>query len=327
MKLFQTLGTAAVVGAFAAASAFAFDCTGDGQCEIILDGLSDDCLTQIEITTGPLTGSGPIQLAICDYKALDGVCFDLELPPGGESFCEIAQERVGGGYRFTYSSDVQATVPGVPGTFTGPDPLTLKSVNISPFPLGEDPNPVTYQVVSDVHLQNGMGNELILRQGSSVSIQTTKSKIICNLGNGTCEIDINGTPSLINPIITIESEEPTPAGNNTKIGIVTAKELLAQGGFTLVLDPQRAPDESYFQLTPVNASQDFPAQVNGYFAAKIDVNGVTYRSSDVLSVESTFPVNEWPPATGTAEYILSQPIQFFSDQGDVLTIHQGHVTN
>ncbi len=326
MKLFNNLAAALAVCIFSSAAAFSFECTGDGQCEIIIDGVDQACLTAIEIFTGPLTGSGPIKLAICDYKSLDGVCFSLELPKQSE-LCQIKQtEEQPGLFRYEYTSNVEATVPGYPGVFSGWDPLTLESVNLSPYELGNDPNPVTYRVNGDVLLSNGLGNDLVLRDGSSVSMLTKKPKIICDL-TGRCYIEINGNGVNIDPIITIESEEPVDNGGVVRVGLVTAKQLVAANDIVMTLGPDFAPSESYFMLERINANDPFPANVSGFFWTQIEHDGEIYRSNEALEVKSAFPVNEWPPAAGTATYYVAGPVQYVSDSGNVIVVMEGEIRN
>ena len=309
-----------------------FQCTGESQCIFEIDGSTPQaCLEQLEILTGPLTGAGTVQVALVDFKTLDGVCFTLS--SAQEGYDRIVQTQTPGGYQFEYQSDfVMAESGGY--TFYSTTPLHLRALNLYPNPLGQNPGPITYIVDEDVNFETNDGlHYMRVHQGSSVDVTTTRPKVICNLTSNACVIDINGSPmQTINPTIEIESEPLVPAGGNIQVGYVTFKELLdGVTGMRMTLQPASTiPPNSFFRLDPVNPGQNFPANVRGYFETQIELRGDVFlpvAGSPPLEVESTFPVNEWPPAPGTVQYILSQPIQYVNGVGDVLTIHKGSIQN
>ncbi len=306
-----------------------YKCEGSTLCEFDIDGtLSPACIEAIEILVGPLTGSGTVKIALVNFKTLDGICFEAGL---GDGYHRITQTQEPTGFRFEYESQsILLTSNGV--DYTSSDPLHLRSVNTYPNELGDNPGPIVYEVIAPVAFnENGGLRVLTLHPGSSVEVTTIKPRIICDLTGDHCEIDINGGPMFtINPTITIESEQLQPQGGNVQIGYVLDKDLLDLGtGFTMTLHPAAAPDESFFLLEPVNPGFDFPAMVRGYFATQVQYNGDTYDpiGGQVLEVEAISPVNEWPPNVGTAQYIITQPIQYENGVGDVLTIHDGLISN
>ena len=327
MKLFKTLGLAVVAGAvsFGTATAADFECTGNSECIFqINDDTPQSCIEAIEIFTGPLTGTGPVQIALVDYKSLAGVCFTLNTNREGVNL--ITQTQTPGGYQFVYTSDfVEAQVPGIPGTFYSQNELRLEALNLYPNPLGENPGPIAYEVTEDVEFVNG-GERLRVFAGSSVVVETKKPKIICDLTSNKCYIQINGSDFDINPTITIESEAPEQSGN-ILIGRVTAKQLIDDLGLEMTLDFKRDPDESYFALEPLQADQTFPAMVRGYFASQITYEDEIYHADGVLQIESVDPVESWPPADGAAQYIITEPVIFTSDSGNEIIVHEGHISN
>ncbi len=309
-----------------------FQCTGDSQCIFEIDGSTPQaCLEQLEILTGPLTGAGSVKVALVDFKTLDGVCFTLS--SSQEGYDRITQTQTPGGYQFEYESDfVQAESGGY--TFYSTTPLHLRAANLWPNPLGQNPGPITYIVDNDVHFETSDGlHYMMVHQGSSVDVTTTRPKVICNLISNSCTIDINGSPQqTINPTIEIESEQLEDVGNFVQVGYVYFKEAIDNlTGFRMVLQPSTTdPPNSFFRLDPINPGQYFPANVRGYFETEIYLRGDVFRpiaGSPPLEIESTFPVNQWPPAPGTAQYVISQPIQYENSNGDVLTIHQGVIQN
>lgn len=326
MNFLKTLGTAALVGTFCAASAFSFECTGDSQCIFEIDGNTPPaCIAAIEVFTGPLTGSGPVKLAFVDYKSLVGTCFTLKT--NQEGINKITQTQEPTGFRFEYSSQlVEAEVPGYSGTFySNSGDLVLESVNTYPNELGENGGvPITYVVQNDVSMSNGP-NTLVLRAGSSVTMTTKSPTVYCTL-NGECYINFNGVPSQRATEIEIESEQPADQGGGIRVGIVTAKRLLGDD-FELTLNPDRAPDESFFRLESLDPDQDYPANVRGFFASQIEYDGEIYRTEGVLEVESEGPVDEWPPAPGAAQYRVTAPTIFISDSGLEIVIEEGHIFN
>ena len=327
MKLFKTLGLAALAGAvsFGSVSAADFECTGNSECIFQINGdTPQSCIEAIEIFTGPLTGTGPVQIAFVDYKSLAGVCFTLSTTKEGVNL--ITQTETPGGYQFVYTSNVvEAQVPGIPGSFWSQNELRLEALNLYPNPLGENNGPIAYEVAEDVKFVNG-SDVLTVFKGSSVVVETNKPKIVCDLTSNKCYIQINGSDYDIHPTITIESERPEQAGN-ILVGRVTAKQLIDDLGLEMTLDFQRDPDESYFALEPLQADQTFPAMVYGYFASQIEYKGETYRSDAVLQIKSIDAVESWPPADATAQYLIAEPIIFTSDSGNEIIIHEGHISN
>ncbi len=321
MNFFKKLSAALAVVALATSiNVYAqFDCTGDGNCNIIIDGLSDACITQIEITNGPLTAStGSVSLSICDYKALDGICFDLGLDPNlqREVPCQVVQEQEPTGNRFKFKTYVEATVPGYPGTFRG-DRLILESVNTYPNDLGDNPGPIPYVTTKHVILNNGLGNTLLLERGSSVEMTTIRSKVKCTL-TGQCEISIGGQHTSINPIVEIESQTPVPGGGGTLISVVEYKKLISS---VIEMDLYDAAD-SRFILEPVGADG---YKVTAELNVVITHNGVPYFAQGPLVLESVDIVPEFP-GSGVG-YFVQATTEFVSDGGDVITIEHGHLQN
>ena len=330
MKFFNILGAALALVVFGAATTTAqtaYECTGDSECIFQIDSNTPQaCIEAIEIFTGPLTGTGPVKLAFVDFKSLAGICFTLSTTQ--EGYNVITQTDVGGMYQFEYSSDnLLAEVAGVQYWSTGT--LHLRSLNLYPNELGDNPGPIAYEVTGDVTFNEvGGPGKLTVFKGSSVSVTTKRPRIICDLNSNSCFIEINGTPYDINPTIHIESESPVDQGGGIRVGIVTAKEMIDALGLELVLSPwSSGTDENYFALESIDPQNDFPANVRGHFNTEITYNGEVYTAGDVLEVESTVPVNEWPPNPGSAQYILSHPVVFTSDSGNEIIIHEGVVSN
>ncbi len=307
-----------------------YQCEGSTHCIFDIDGsLSPACIEAIEILVGPLTGTGTVKIALVNFKTLDGICFEAGL---GDGYHRITQTQEPSGFRFEYESQsILLTSNG--DDYTSADPLHLRSVNTYPNELGDNPGPIVYEVTAPVRFNENLGPRVLtLHPGSSVEVTTIKPRIICDLTGDHCEIDINGGPIFsINPTITIESEPLQPQGGNIQVGYVLSKDLFDNGlsGLTMTLAPTAAPDESFFLVESINPGFDFPAMARGYFATQIQYNGDTWNpiGGQVLEVEATSPVNEWPPNAGTAQYILMQPIQYENNVGDVLTIHGGMISN
>ncbi len=172
MKFLKALGTAALVGIFCASTALSFECTGDSECIFEIDGgTPQTCIEAIEVITGPLTGTGTVKIALVDYKSLAGTCFTLKTNRKGIN--KITQTKTSAGYRFQYSSEqVEATVPGVTGTFTNLNDLVLISLNTYPNELGRNGGvPIKYRLTKDVKLRNGQ-HSLTVRAGSTVKMVT-----------------------------------------------------------------------------------------------------------------------------------------------------------
>ncbi len=172
MKILKALGTAAVLGVFCVTSALSFECTGDSECIFEIDGNTpQSCIEAIEVITGPLTGGGTVKLALVDYKSLAGTCFTLKTNQEGVN--KITQTKTAAGFRFQYSSEnVEATVPGYPGTFTNQNNLVLESLNAFPNELGQNGGvPIVYLLTEDVEMVNGQ-HSLKIHAGSSVTMTT-----------------------------------------------------------------------------------------------------------------------------------------------------------
>ena len=307
-----------------------YQCEGSTHCIFDIDGgLTPDCIEAIEILVGPLQGAGSVKIALVNFKTLDGICFEAGL---GDGYHRITQTQEPSGFRFEYESQsILLTSYGV--DYSSANPLHLRSVNTYPNELGDNPGPIVYEVVAPVVFNEVSGPRVLtLHAGSSVEVTTRKPTNICNLTGQQCEVDINGSPIFsIQPTITIESDALQPQGPNTQVGYVRRKDLTTDDAtdFTMTLSPTAAPDESFFTVEGVNPNDYFPAMVRGYFATQIQYRGDTYDpiGGQILEVESIVLVNEWPPNPGTAEYIITQPIQYENSVGDVLTIHGGVITN
>ncbi len=296
-----------------------FDCMGEGNCNIAIDGLSDACITQIEITSGPLqVSTGTVSLSICDYKVLDGSCFDLGLDSKlqKEVPCQIVQEREPTGYRFIFKTYVTARVPGYSGTFSG-DLLLLKSLNTFPKPLGDNQVPIVYSCIKDVILSNDQGNTLVLKRGSNVEMTTSQAKIICMLV-GQCEVVVGGQQTSINPLIEIETETPVAAGPGVRVSAVVSK-VLHSDIFTMRLDPGF---ESSFVLRSAGPDGD---KVTAELHVVIDYKGAEYRAAGPLVLESDRLVHNFP-GSGIG-YRVQARTEFVNDNGDVIVIVRGQVHN
>ncbi len=321
MNVYKKLASLlAIVALAATVNVYAqFDCTGNGNCNIVIDGLSDACITQIEITNGPLTAStGSISLSICDYKALDGICFDLGLDPNlqHEVPCQVVQEQEPTGYRFKFKTYVEARVPGYPGTFRG-DRLLLESINTYPNQLGDNPGPIPYMTTKHVVLTNGQGNTLLLERGSNVQMVTQRSKVRCTL-TGQCEIFVGGQSTSINPIVEIESQSPVDAGGGVLVSIVDYKKLTSG---VIEMDLFDAAD-SRFVLEPVGPDG---YKVYAELNVVVTFNGEAYFAPGPLVLESQDIVPEFP-GSGVG-YFVQAPTEFVSDGGDVIVIQKGFLQN
>ena len=325
MQQFKLFGCALAAMLFCAPLANAqFVCTGDGNCQISINGLPQSCITAIELFTGPLSAStSTVQLAICDYKSLNGTCFNMELG-GHENFCQVVEEEEQPGlYRYKAKMRPTATVPGYPGTFVAQNNLILRSVNLYPYHLGSNPTPVTYEVISDAIYVNGNGDRLAIARGSNTSMETVRPTTVCNL-SGQCVIIINGVDTQIFPIIEIESEPLVQVQPGLQVAKVTAKQLQAGLGFEMRLDYER---ESNFVLRSLDFTTDFPAVVYADLNVVISYGGEEYRSSSNLLLQSANPVSEWPPAAGSAAYYVEEPVIFTSDSGNEIIVAKGKVVN
>lgn len=169
MRLFSCILSAFALLLFAGtADLNAFVCTGDGQCEVQVDGQDASLGTNIDLETSVVFQSQTQIVSIVDFKASQNGVFNFEL--GGNTDSRVVVESVDGQNLFPATVTVSIDGPindRCGNVYNNTGALTLKSQDtVDDWP---PPGPVTYEVSADNAYESG-ASSIIIKAGSTVTM-------------------------------------------------------------------------------------------------------------------------------------------------------------